>query len=125
MKAIVYARYGSPDVLQLRETDKPVVRDDAVLVRIRAAAVNPYDWHFMRGVPYFMRLFIGLRAPKATSSPPQLRLLVYPIRFRVSVLPTFPTKNTMCTPAPGRGRTGCGCCSVAQSITRTKFERHC
>jgi len=65
MKAIVYHQYGSPDVLQLQDMDKPVVRDDAVLVRIRAAAANPYDWHFMRGEPYFMRLFIGLRTPKA------------------------------------------------------------
>ena len=65
MKAIVYHQYGSPDVLQLQDMDKPVVRNDAVLVRIRAAAANPYDWHFMRGEPYFMRLFIGLRTPKA------------------------------------------------------------
>ena len=64
MKAIVYDRYGPPDVLQLQEIDKPVVRDDAVLVRVRAAAVNPYDWHFMRGEPYFMRLIAGLRTPK-------------------------------------------------------------
>jgi len=65
MKAIIYHQYGSPDVLQLQDMDKPVVRDDAVLVKIRAAAANPYDWHFMRGEPYFMRLFIGLRTPKA------------------------------------------------------------
>jgi NADPH:quinone reductase-like Zn-dependent oxidoreductase len=65
MKAIVYHQYGSPDVLQLQEIDKPAVRNDGVLVRIRAAAANPYDWHFMRGEPYFMRLFIGLRTPKA------------------------------------------------------------
>ncbi len=64
MKAIVYYRYGSPDVLQHQEVDDPVVRDDAVLVRVRAAAANPYDWHVMRGKPYFMRLFSGLRTPK-------------------------------------------------------------
>ena len=64
MKAIVYQRYGPPDVLQLQEVDKPVIGDDAVLVRVRAAAVNPYDWHFMRGEPYFMRLIAGLRTPK-------------------------------------------------------------
>jgi NADPH:quinone reductase-like Zn-dependent oxidoreductase len=64
MKAIVYERYGSPDVLQHREIDKPSVTDSGVLVRVRAASVNPYDWHFMRGEPYFMRLMFGLRAPK-------------------------------------------------------------
>src|SRR3954452_2936073 len=64
MKAIVYHRYGPSEVLQLLEIDKPVVGDDALLVRIRAASVNPYDWHFMRGEPYFMRIIAGLRRPK-------------------------------------------------------------
>ena len=64
MRSIIYREYGSPDVLQLERIDKPIVGDDSVLVRIHAAAANPYDWHFMRGEPYFMRLFIGLRAPK-------------------------------------------------------------
>ena len=45
MKAIVYHQYGSPDVLKLVDIDKPVMGDDQVLVRVRAAAVNPYDWH--------------------------------------------------------------------------------
>ncbi len=65
MKAIVYRQYGSPDVLQLEEMDRPSFGDSDVLVKIRAASANPYDWHFMRGEPYFMRLFIGLRRPKA------------------------------------------------------------
>ncbi|NNE07969.1 MAG: NAD(P)-dependent alcohol dehydrogenase [Gemmatimonadetes bacterium] len=65
MKAIVYRKYGPPDVLELRDVDKPAVEDDEVLVRIHAAATNPYDWHFMRGEPYFMRLFTGVRAPRA------------------------------------------------------------
>ena len=66
MKAIVYHRYGSPDVLELREIDKPVVTDNDVLVRVRAASVNPLDWHYMRGMPYIVRIKAGLRKPKAT-----------------------------------------------------------
>jgi NADPH:quinone reductase-like Zn-dependent oxidoreductase len=64
MKAIVYDQYGSPDVLELREVDKPVVEDGEVLVRVRAASANPADWHFMRGLPYVMRPQSGLRRPK-------------------------------------------------------------
>src|SRR5436190_23506250 len=64
MKAIVQDKYGSPDVLELREVDKPVVKDDQVLVRVRAAAVNIADWHLLRGMPYVMRLVSGLRKPK-------------------------------------------------------------
>jgi len=65
VKAIVYERYGSPDVLELRDVEKPSVTDDGVLVRVRAASTNPYDWHFMRGKPYFARLMFGLFKPKA------------------------------------------------------------
>jgi len=64
MKAIVYERYGAPDVLELRDVEKPAVTDDGVLVRIRAASTNPYDWHFMRGKPLFTRLMFGLVRPK-------------------------------------------------------------
>jgi NADPH:quinone reductase-like Zn-dependent oxidoreductase len=67
MQAIVYHRYGSPDVLELQEVEKPIVGVDDVLVRIRAASVNPYDWHFMRGEPIIARPQLGgLRQPKAT-----------------------------------------------------------
>jgi NADPH:quinone reductase-like Zn-dependent oxidoreductase len=65
MKAIRYVRYGSPDVLELRDVDKPAVTDDDVLVRVRAASVNPLDFHFMRGTPYLLRLQAGLSRPKA------------------------------------------------------------
>jgi NADPH:quinone reductase-like Zn-dependent oxidoreductase len=66
MKAIVYCDYGSPDVLKLVDIAKPVPNDNQVLVKVRAASVNPYDWHFIRGTPYIMRLGIGLRKPKVT-----------------------------------------------------------
>jgi len=64
MKAIVYHEYGSPDVLELKDIDKPVVKDDEVLVRVHAASVNRLDWHLMRGSPYISRLQAGLRKPK-------------------------------------------------------------
>jgi NADPH:quinone reductase-like Zn-dependent oxidoreductase len=65
MKAIVQDRYGSPDVLELREIDRPTVKDDEVLVRVRAASVHADVWHAMRGQPYVLRVMgSGLRAPK-------------------------------------------------------------
>lgn len=64
MKAIVQEEYGSPDALALREVERPAPRDHEVLIRVRAASVNPADWHFMRGVPYLMRAQAGLRHPK-------------------------------------------------------------
>ena len=65
MKAIVYCDYGSPDVLKLANIAKPVPNDDQLLVKVRAASANPYDWHFIRGTPYLMRLGVGLRKPKS------------------------------------------------------------
>jgi NADPH:quinone reductase-like Zn-dependent oxidoreductase len=65
MKGIVYRRYGSPDVLSVEEIDKPVPGPDEVLIKVNAASVNPYDWHFMRGEPYPLRLVAGLRSPKS------------------------------------------------------------
>lgn len=64
MKAVVYRCYGSPDVLELEDIAKPAPADDEVLVKVHAAAVNPLDWHYMRGSPYIMRLGSGLGAPK-------------------------------------------------------------
>jgi NADPH:quinone reductase-like Zn-dependent oxidoreductase len=64
MKAMVYDKYGSPDVLELREIDEPEVTDDGVLVRVRAASVNPVDWHMLTGAPYLVRTETGLRKPK-------------------------------------------------------------
>jgi NADPH:quinone reductase-like Zn-dependent oxidoreductase len=64
MKAIVYCDYGSPDVLRLENIEKPAPADDQILVRVRAASVNPLDWHYIRGTPYVMRMEAGLRKPK-------------------------------------------------------------
>jgi NADPH:quinone reductase-like Zn-dependent oxidoreductase len=66
MKAAVYARYGPPDVIQITDVEKPVPNDNEVLIKVRAASVNPLDWHFMRGTPYFVRIGAGLRKPKDT-----------------------------------------------------------
>ena len=67
MRAIVHSRYGPPDVLELKDIDKPVVDEDSVLVRVRAASVNPLDWHLMRGLPYGVRMMEGLRKPKGSA----------------------------------------------------------
>jgi NADPH:quinone reductase-like Zn-dependent oxidoreductase len=65
MKAVVYTNYGSPDVLEIRDVKKPVPNDDQVLIKVRAASVNPLDWHFIEGTPYIMRAMgVGLRKPK-------------------------------------------------------------
>ena len=59
MKAIICTKYGSPDVLQLQEVEKPAPQDDEVLIRIYAASVNARDWRFMRAKPFFIRLMPG------------------------------------------------------------------
>ena len=64
VKAIVFCEYGSADVLALEDIEKPAPGADEVLVRIHAAALNPLDWHFMRGTPYLIRALTGLRVPK-------------------------------------------------------------
>ncbi len=64
MKAIVQDRYGSPDVLKLREIDKPQPLDGEVLVRVHAAAVNTADWIALTGRPYAARLAFGFFRPK-------------------------------------------------------------
>jgi NADPH:quinone reductase-like Zn-dependent oxidoreductase len=64
MKAIVFRCYGAPDVLSYEDVPKPVPSDNEVLVRVRAAAINPLEWHFMRGTPYLIRLRSGMGAPK-------------------------------------------------------------
>ncbi|MCB1280824.1 MAG: NAD(P)-dependent alcohol dehydrogenase [Salinibacterium sp.] len=65
MKAVVQDKYGSADVLELRDVERPTPSDDEVLVRVKAAGVNMADWHMMAGKPTIMRLFgVGFRAPK-------------------------------------------------------------
>jgi NADPH:quinone reductase-like Zn-dependent oxidoreductase len=64
MEATFYHEYGSADVLELKDIDKPLFKDNEVLVRVHAASVNRLDWHLMRGSPHIARLQAGLRKPK-------------------------------------------------------------
>src|SRR5580765_6305809 len=64
MRAIVYSKYGGPEVLELADVDRPVAGDAEVLVRVRAASLNALDMHFTTGTPYVMRVSAGLRVPK-------------------------------------------------------------
>src|SRR3954454_14040956 len=67
MKAIVYTEYGSPDVLHMKEVERPTPKDDEVLVKVYAASVNAAESHMVRGEPFLLRLMIGaLLKPKKT-----------------------------------------------------------
>ncbi len=65
MKATLRPSYGTADVLRLVDIEKPVPADDEILVKVRAASVNPLDWHLMRGTPYLLRLGLGLPKPRS------------------------------------------------------------
>ena len=64
MKAMVYQKYGPPDVLELKEVEKPTPKEDEVLVKVHAASVNPLDWRILRADPFLVRLKLGLLKPK-------------------------------------------------------------
>lgn len=64
MKAVVYRCYGGPEVLKLEDVEKPALADNEVLIKVHAAAANPLDWHFMRGLPYLVRIIAGVGAPE-------------------------------------------------------------
>jgi NADPH:quinone reductase-like Zn-dependent oxidoreductase len=64
VKALLHTEYGRQEVLAVGDVDKPPLSDDGVLVRVRAASVNPFDWHMLTGLPYLARLGGGLRRPK-------------------------------------------------------------
>ena len=66
MWAVHYSCYGGPEALQLGQHPKPVPQGNELLIRVESAAVNPLDWHFMRGSPYFMRLTSGIGKPSET-----------------------------------------------------------
>lgn len=64
LKAIVWTQYGSPDVLQLKEVEKPTPKDNEVLIKVHAASLNAADWHYLRGAPYVFRFSSGFPTPK-------------------------------------------------------------
>ncbi len=64
MKAIVFTKYGSPDVLRLEETEKPVPADNEVLIKVYAVSINDWDWQLLQGTPFVNRLMAGLFKPK-------------------------------------------------------------
>ena len=66
MKAIVHTKYGPPEILQLKEVQKPSPKDNEVLIRVHATTVNRTDCGFLRGKPFFVRFVSGLLGPKRT-----------------------------------------------------------
>ena len=64
MKAILLKKYGLPNVLEIGKVEKPIPKDKEVLVKIHAASINDWDWGLVRGTPYVIRLFFGLKKPK-------------------------------------------------------------
>ncbi len=64
MRAFTITRYGGPEVLHLDEVEKPILKDDHIVVKVKANSANPADWHILRGKPYFARFSFGLLKPK-------------------------------------------------------------
>ena len=63
MKAVVFRKYGLPDVLQLEDVDKPTPNDDEVLIEVHASSVNDWDWQMLRGTPFVNRMMAGILKP--------------------------------------------------------------
>jgi NADPH:quinone reductase-like Zn-dependent oxidoreductase len=64
MRAIVYEGFGSPDILRCQDIEKPTPKENEVLIKVRAASINPLDWKLMKGGPFLVRLLLGLGKPK-------------------------------------------------------------
>ena len=110
MKAISYHNYGSPDVLKLEDVARPVPDDDQVLIKVRAASINPLEWHYMRGTPYVGRLMgMGLRKPKVTRLGVDVAGQVEAVGRNVTQFSAhFPTIGLLRVWPTDAGRTACG-----------------
>ena len=64
MKAVTYSRYGTPDVLELKEVEKPYPQDNEVLIKVFAVSINDWDWQLLQGIPFMNRMMNGLSKPK-------------------------------------------------------------
>jgi NADPH:quinone reductase-like Zn-dependent oxidoreductase len=106
MKAIRYYRYGSPEVLQFEDVDKPELTDDSLLIRVKAASVNPLDFHLMRGTPYLVRLMSGISRPKSSGLGADMAGVVEAVGLNVSAF------------QPGDEVYGGGTGTLAEYVTR-------
>lgn len=86
MRAVIYTKYGSPDVLQLKEIPKPVPGDNEVLIRVYATTVNRTDYATVRAIPFFARLFTGLFAPKKQTPGTEFAGIIEAVGKKVSSL---------------------------------------
>jgi NADPH:quinone reductase-like Zn-dependent oxidoreductase len=99
MKAVVRVRYGSADVLELRDADVPLVGDDEVLVRVRASGLDRGAWHVMAGLPYLIRIAgYGVRAPKIAGLGSELAGVVEAVGSHVTDV--TPAKRCSASAAP-------------------------
>ena len=99
MKAVVYTRYGSPDVLRFTDVEKPTPKDNEVLVKVRATTVNRTDCGFRKAKPFLIRLFTGLRRPRARVQGGEFAGQVEAVGVGVTALPSA----TGCSASPGSG----------------------
>jgi len=100
MKAVVYDTFGGPEVLQLADVDTPAPGPNEVLVKVHAAALNPVDWHFVRGMPFPLRMMAGGRrtCPTATTTAPGSTAGRSSSPGSTSTPPTLPTAASSGTP---------------------------
>ena len=111
MKAIVYREYGGPEVLRLEEVAEEAPKEGQVRLKVRAASVNPLDWHFMRGMPYFLRLMTGPGKPRVSRMGADVAGTVEAVGARVT---RFRVGDEVC--GTGRGSFAESVCAPESSL---------